>query len=87
MRVTIILVVIGALGTVPQRLGKGVRRAGNWGTNWDDLNYSIVKIGKNCETSPGDLRRLAGTCSKERPSANMVGGTCKEYLTYTQEYI
>ena len=40
-------IVIGALGTKPKRLIKGVE------------DYSITKIGQNTEKSPGDLRRLA----------------------------
>ena len=45
MRVTVISIVDGALGTVPK----------------DHTNYSIVEIGRNTEKSPGDMRRLAVT--------------------------
>ena len=44
-----------------QWLVKGAGSVGNWRTWRDDLNYCIVKICKNTEKSPGDLRRLAVT--------------------------
>ena len=40
----------------PQRMGKGIGRLGNWRTNRDHPDDSIVKIGQNTEKSPGDLR-------------------------------
>ena len=65
MKVTVISVVIGALGTIPEELVKvledfEIRRR-------DHPDYSITKIGHNTEKSPGDLRRLAVT---QKPSAN-----------------
>ena len=54
MKVTIVTIVIGALGTTP----KGLL---NWRTSRDYPNDSIAKNGQNTETSPGDLRRLAVT--------------------------
>ena len=45
----------------PQRLSKRSREVGNWRTNGDHLNYSIVEVGQNTEKSPGDLRRLSAT--------------------------
>ena len=51
MKVTVILTVIGALGTIPEKLIKGLK----------DLEISIIKIGQNTEKSPADLRRLALT--------------------------
>ena len=71
MKVTIIQIVISALGTVTKRLVQGL----------EDLeirerverfpNYNIVEIRQNTEKSPGDLRRLAvpqtpGENSKEK---------------------
>ena len=47
---TIIQIVIGALGT---RIGG----LGNNGMGGDYPNYSIVVIGQNTEKSPGDLRK------------------------------
>ena len=56
MKVTVIPIVIGALGTIP-KFGKGVGRAGNLRTSRVHPNFSIVKINQNTEKSPGDLRR------------------------------
>ena len=52
IRVMMILIVIGALGTVTGGLG-------NKRTSGDHQDYSIVEIGQNTEKSPEDLRRLA----------------------------
>ena len=49
MKVMIVPIVIGALGTITKRLLKGL----------EDLE--VAKNGQNPETSPGDLRRLAVT--------------------------
>ena len=48
MKVTIVPIVIGALGAITKGLLKG-------------LEDSIAKNGQNPETSPGDLRRLTVT--------------------------
>ena len=45
----------------PQMIDKGAGRLGNKRTRRDHLEYSIIKIGKNIEKSPGDLIRLAVT--------------------------
>ena len=58
MKVMIVQIVIGALGTITKGLLKGF---GNWRTGRDYRNNSIAKNGQNPETSPGDLRRLAVT--------------------------
>ena len=50
MMVTVIPVIIGALGTISTGLVKGFE---------DYTNYSIVEVGQNTAKSPGDLRRLA----------------------------
>ena len=55
---TVIPIVIGALGTVTKGLVlwlEGLEKRG-----WEDTNYSIVEFGLNTE-SLGDLRRLALT--------------------------
>ena len=54
MKVTIVPIVIGALGTITKGLLKGLEGR-------DYPNDSIAKNGQNTETSPGDLRRLAVT--------------------------
>ena len=55
-KVTVIPFIIGALGTIPKGLVKGL----------EDLEIrkqeeSIIKISQNTEKRPGDLRRLAVT--------------------------
>ena len=59
MKVTVIPVVIKALGTVLQGLKKGAGRVGNWRMNRDHTNNSNIKICQNTEKSPGDQKRLA----------------------------
>ena len=53
---TVIPIVIGALGTIPKGLVKGLEELEIGG---DHPNYSIVVVGQKTEKSPGDLRRLA----------------------------
>ena len=59
MKVSIIPIVIGALGTVTKELVHG--RLENKSTSRDHPNYSIIEIGQNTEKSPGDLKRLVVT--------------------------
>ena len=62
MKVTIVPIVIGALGTIIKRPGGlGSRRTGR-----DYPNNSIAKNGQNPETSPGDLRRLPFTQTSDK---------------------
>ena len=56
MKVTIIPIVIGALGTVTKGLLKR-----SWWMSVDHPNNNITENGQNTEKSPGDLRRLAVT--------------------------
>ena len=58
MKVTVIPIIIGALGTVTKRLIQGHNDLEIRGVH---PNYSIIKIGQNTEKSPGNLRRLAIT--------------------------
>ena len=58
MKVTMISVVISALGTFTKGLIQGL---GNKIRSGDYPNYSIHKIGQNTEKIPGDLRRLTVT--------------------------
>ena len=44
-----------------QKFDKKTGRLGNQRKSEDYPNYSIIKIGKNTETTPGDLRKLAVT--------------------------
>ena len=61
MKVMIVPIVIGALGTVTKGLLKRPGGLGSWRTGGDDPNDSIIENGQNTEKSPGDLRRLAVT--------------------------
>ena len=61
MKVTIVPIVIGALGTVTKGLLKGLEDLEVSGRGRDYPNDSIAEDGQNTETSPGDLRRLAVT--------------------------
>ena len=58
MKVTIIPIVVGALGTVTKGLVQGL---GNNRTSGDHPNYCIIEISQNTEKSPGDLRKLVVT--------------------------
>ena len=58
MKVIVILIVIGAFGTVTKR-SKGTGGLGSWRTNEGHPNNSIIENDQNTEKSPGDLRRLA----------------------------
>ena len=58
MKVTFLPVIIDALGTVTERLLKGL---GNKKMSGDHPNYCIIEIDQNTKKSPGDLRRLAVT--------------------------
>ena len=49
----------------PQRLGKGAGSIGSRRNSINHPNYNIVKIGRNSEKRPGDLRRLAVTPVKD----------------------
>ena len=50
-------IVVGALGTIPKELVKELEDLEIRGGVYPD--YNIIKIGKNTEESPGNLRRLA----------------------------
>ena len=55
MKVTVIPVIIGALGTIPKGLVKGLKDL-EIRTSRDHSDNSIIKISQNTEKSPGDLR-------------------------------
>ena len=54
MKVMIIPIVIGALGTVIKKL----EELGNNRSNGDNLNYCFIEIDQNTKKSPGDLKKL-----------------------------
>ena len=58
MNLVIILIVIGAFGTLPKTIIKGTGGLGGWRTRGDHPNYSIIANGQNTKKSPGELRRL-----------------------------
>ena len=61
MKVTIVPIVIGVLGTITKGLLKGLEDL-EVGVRVEDYpNDSIAKNGQNPKISPGDLRRLAVT--------------------------
>ena len=61
MNVTMMPIVIGALGTVSKGLLQGLEDLEIRGRVESIPNDSIIKISQNTEKSPGDLRRLAIT--------------------------
>ena len=62
MKVMVIPIIIGAFGTVPQKIGKRNGRVGNWETCRDYPNYRITEI---CQNSTGDLKEFAVTLLKD----------------------
>ena len=84
MKVTVIPILTGALGTVI----KGTGSLRNRRTSEDHPNYNIIKIGQNAGKSPGDLRRLAVTQdSSEKPSANVGAKEIKFYIHFMEKNI
>ena len=56
MKVSVIPIVVGALGTILKGLVKGLEVLEIRG---DHRDYTIINIGQNTEKSPRDLRRFA----------------------------
>ena len=78
MKVTVIPIVIGALGTVTKRIVKGIGGNENKKTSGDHAIDCTVKIGQTTEKIPGDLKRLAVTQNPEKgPSADAGVKTCQ----------
>ena len=70
---TVIPIVIGALGTVTKGLVQGLEDLKQKRTSGNRTNYSIVEIGQNTEKSPGNFRRLAVTQTPmESPQLRLV---------------
>ena len=61
MKVTIIPIVIGAFGTVTKELLKGLEDLEVDGRVETIQTTALLRMAKNTEKSPGDLRRLAIT--------------------------
>ena len=64
MKVAVIPIVIGALGTVLYRLEKEVEELEIGGKI---QTISIREVGQNTEKAPGDLRRLCPSDTSESP--------------------
>ena len=60
IKMTVILLVIGALGRIPKSLVSWLK-VGNGRTSREHSNSSIVEVGQNTEKSPWDVRRLVVT--------------------------
>ena len=67
IKMTVIPIVTGILGTIPKGFAKGLE---DLEISGDPPNRSIIKIVQNTRKSPGDLRRLTVTYSSVKPSAN-----------------
>ena len=63
MKVTIIPIVIGALGAVTKGLLKGLEDLEIRGREETIQTTALLRTAENTEKSPGDLRRLAVTQS------------------------
>ena len=61
MKITIVPIMVGALGTITEGLSKGLEDLEVGGRVEDYPNDSIAKNCQNPETSPEDFRRLAVT--------------------------
>ena len=59
MKLTVIPIVIGTLGTIPKRLIKVLENLEIKSGDYPD--HAIIIIGQNTEKSPGDLRSLGVT--------------------------
>ena len=78
MKVTLIAILIGTLGTFTKRLIQGLE---DLEIRRDHPNYSFFKISQNTEKSPGNLRRLAITQTWVRNHCLMLmGNTLKRVI-------
>ena len=59
MKVTVISIVIGALGTISNRLVKGLEDLEIRGQVATIQTIAVIKTGQNTEKIPGDLRILS----------------------------
>ena len=74
MKVTVIPVVVGALGTVPKWFGKETEGIRYEGKNRDHTNHSITKIGFNTLESPGNRRKSSVTQTTVKKKSVINGG-------------
>ena len=78
MGITMILIVIGAHGTVRKKMKKRAGRIGNKNMSGNYPNDSAAKISQNTEKSPGDLRKFAVTQTPLKDHQLMLRKTCKD---------
>ena len=74
IRVAVIPILVGALGTVPKSFVKTTKEIENYRQNRDDLNHSTVKIGPNSQKRTADLGRLAFTLTPRKDNKLMLVG-------------
>ena len=77
MKLTVILIITGALGTVPKRFVNGLE---DLEMNWNYPEYSIIKIGQNTEKSTGDLRLAVTQTPVKNDQLMLVRKTLKEII-------
>ena len=70
MKVTMMLIVIGELGTIPKSLVRELEVFKIKGTNRDYPNPNIAKIGQNTEKCPVDKQTCCLSDSSEIPTTN-----------------
>ena len=78
MKVTIIPIVIGALGTVTKGLVEGQEDLEIWRRVGDHPNYCIIEIGQSTEKTTGDLRRLVALTPVKDHQLTLMWETLKE---------
>ena len=66
MKMTVILILVGALGTPSKRFIKETAGTGAYRKNRNHIDHRMVKISLNTKQSPGDLKRLAVTQTSEK---------------------
>ena len=72
IKLMLIPIVIGALGTVTKGLIKGLGGLGNNRMSRDNPNYCIIEIGQNTEKSHRNLRRLTVTQTSVKDNQLML---------------
>ena len=88
-RVTVIPIVVGALGSVPKSLGEETGGIGNQKKNRDHPDFTIAEISQNTKESPGDRSRFTVTQTpvKEQPAnACMKNSQRKKNNSFKRNY-
>ena len=90
MKLTVIPIVTGALGTVPKNLERGIGTIENQIKNRDHQNDIIVVIDQNTKKSLGDLRRFAVTQTPVKECFSLqyvILDLCVNFICCKNEYI